>query len=186
MIARKILSHRSVSAIALSIAALGFLGLPGWSVASPSPKPSKVGVAPVFLGPAGWQHVQGSSDGLGVWLRPGDAGYSQNIIVQSKDGFTSLDTLLNAEVSYFRGFADVFGYAPTDTTVCRNHPAKYISFTYTSSTGVPVTTEVVIAVFGTRAYSARYSKSISQDSDAAAQRSLTTLCGSSASNRTRP
>jgi hypothetical protein len=52
-----------------------------------------------------------------------------------------------------------------------------MSYTYTSSTGLPVTAEVIIAVFGTTAYSARYSKSISQDADVAAERSLTTLCG---------
>lgn len=126
--------------------------------------------------------MQGTSDGLGSWLRPGDTGYSENIIVEAKNGIGSLDALFKAEVAYIASLPDQFGYAPTDTTLCGNHPAKYMSYTYTSSTGLPVTSEVVIAVFGTTGYSARYSKSISQDADVAAERSLTTLCGRAASN----
>ena len=144
---------------------------------SPSPKPAKSAVAPVFVGPPGWQHTQGTSDGLGMWVRPGDTGYSENVLVQAKDGFPSLDVLLTAEVNYISGLQDRFGYAPVDTTVCGNHPAKYLSYTYTSSTGDPVTSEVVIAVFGTMGYSANYSKTITQWADPAAERSLLTLCG---------
>jgi hypothetical protein len=115
-------------------------------------------------------------------LGPGNADYYQNIIVEAKNGFASLNALYNAEFAYISGLPDVFGYAPTDTTVCGNHPAKYLSYTYTSSTGLPVTSEVVIAVFGTTAYSANYSKSITQYADVAAEHSLTTLCGRSASH----
>jgi hypothetical protein len=166
----------------LGAALLGSLASAARSDASPSPVPSKSAVVPVFIGPPGWRHVQGTSDGLGIWLRPGDADYSQNIIVQAKNGFGSLDALFKAEVAYIAGLPDQFGYAPTDTTLCGNHPAKYMSYTYTSSTGLPVTSEVVIAVFGTTGYSARYSKSISQYVDVAAERSLTTLCGRAASH----
>jgi hypothetical protein len=152
------------------------------SDASPSPAPSKSAAAAVFVGPPAWHHAHGTSDGLGSWLRPGDGAYSENIVVEGKDGIVSLDALYKPEVAYFSGLPDVFGYAPTDTTTCGNHPAKYLSFTYTSPTGLPITSEVVIAVFGTTGYSARYNKSISQDADAAAERSLTTLCGRSASH----
>jgi hypothetical protein len=115
-------------------------------------------------------------------LHPGDTGYSQNITVEAKDGFGSLNALLEADVNYIGGLPDQFGYALKDTTVCGDHPAKYLSYTYTSSTGLPVTSEVVIAVFGKTAYSARYTKSISQNADAAAQRSLLTLCGKATSH----
>ena len=115
-------------------------------------------------------------------MRPGDTGYSENIIVETKDGFGSLDALLRAEVNCVASLPDQFGYAPTDTTVCANHPAKYLSYTYSSSSGLPVTAEVIITVFGTTGYSARYSKSISQDADVAAERSLTTLCGHAAAH----
>ena len=166
--------------VVLAAAILGSLQEPAWSAASPAPKPSKSVAAAVFVGPPGWHHVKGASDGLGIWLHPGDTGYSQNIIVESKGGIASLDALLKAEVSYIGGLPDVFGYSPKDATVCGGHPAKYLSYTYTSSTGLPVTSEVVIAVFGTVAYSARYSKSISQNPNAEAERSLRTLCGSTA------
>jgi hypothetical protein len=157
--------------IALSVALL--------ASASPSPAPSPVKSAaqPMYVGPPGWDHVKGTSDGLGTWLRPGDTGYSENVIVERKDGFPSLDALLTAEVNYISSLPDRFGYAPVDTTVCGKHPAKYLSYTYTSSTGVPVTSEVVIAVFGTTAYSANYSKTITQWADPAAESSLTTICG---------
>ena len=112
----------------------------------------------------------------------GDTGYSENILVESKNGFGSLQALLQAEVNYIASLPDQFGYAPTDTTVCGNHPAKYLSYTYTSPSGEPVTAEVVIAVFGTTGYMARYSKTISQWADASAERSLTTLCGRAASH----
>jgi hypothetical protein len=155
--------------LALSVALL--------ATASPSPSPAKSAAVPVFVGPPGWQHTQGTSDGLGTWVRPGDTGYSENVLVQAKDGFPSLDVLFRAEVNYIAGLPDQFGYAPVDATVCGNHPAKYLSYTYTSASGLPVTAEVVIAVFGTTGYSANYSKSITQYADAAAERSLLTLCG---------
>jgi hypothetical protein len=147
------------------------------SDASPSPAPSKSGAVPVFVGPAGWVHVQGSSDGLGTWQGPGNSDYYQNIVVGEKAGYASLDALYAAEFRYISGLPDVFGYAPTDTTLCGNHPAKYLSYTYSSPSGLPVTAEMIIAVFGTTAYSARYSKSISQYADTAAEQALTTLCG---------
>ena len=173
--------RRSLGAVALAATFLWPSTSMAQSSATPSPKPTKSAVAPVFVGPPGWQHAQGGSDGLGSWLHPGDTGYAQNITVQAKDGFASLDALLKAETAYVTGLPDVFGYAPTDTTVCGKHPAKYLSFTYTSSTGLPVTAEMVIAVFGTMGYSARYNKSISQNADAAAEASLNTLCGHAAS-----
>jgi len=145
-------------------------------------QPAASAAAAVFVGPAGWHHVGGSADGLGSWLRPGDTGYSQNITVEAKEGFTSLEALMSAERSYVSGLPDVVGSAPTDITVCGNHPAKYFSYTFTSSSGLPVTSEMVIAVFGTTAYSARYNKSISQYADTAAERALSTLCGHSSSH----
>jgi hypothetical protein len=162
--------------VVVLIAALGPLGLAARSDASPSPAAAKGAGAPVFVGPPGWRHL-GTSDGLGNWVGPGNADYYQNIIVEAKSGFPSLDALYKAEYAYISSLPDVFGYAPTDTTVCDNHPAKYLSYTYTSPTGLPVTAEVVIAVFGTTGYMARYSKSITQYANVPAEHSLTTLCG---------
>jgi hypothetical protein len=156
--------------------------VPSRSAASPSPKPTKSSTPPVFVGPAGWYHANGKSDGLGTWLRSGNTRNSESIVVQAKDGFPSLDALYKAEVSYIAGLPDQFGYAPTKTTVCSDHPAWYMSYTYTSSSGDPATVELVIAVFGTTGYSARYSKSISDEANVAAERSLTTLCPRAASH----
>ncbi len=148
--------------------------------ASSSPAPSKSGATPVFVGPAGWVHVQGSSDGLATWQGPGNSDYYQNIVVEEKAGYPSLDALYTAEFRYISGLSDVFGYPPTDTTLCGTHPAKYLSYTYSSPSGLPVSAEVMIAVFGTTAYCARCSKSISQYDNTAAEQLLTTLCGSGA------
>lgn len=163
--------------VVLGAALLGPLGLAARSDASPSPAPLKIATAPVFVGPPGWQHAKGTSDGLGTWVGPGNADYYQNIIVEAKDGFGSLDALLRAEVNYIASLPDQFGYAPTNITLCGKHPGVYLSYTYTSSTGLPVTAEVVIAVFGTTGYMARYSKSITQEANVPAERSLMTLCG---------
>jgi hypothetical protein len=156
------------------------LASPFWpavrSDASPSPLPSQSAIRRIFVGPAGWYHARGASDGLGTWLRSGNAENSESIVVEAKDGIPSLDTLYRAEYAYIKGLPDVFGYAPTRTTVCGTHPALYISYTYTSSSGDPTTVELVIAVFGTTGYSARYSKSISDEANVAAERSLMTLC----------
>ena len=179
---RAYFARRSICAIVVGAALIGALGFAARSDASPPPAPLKKAAAPVFIGPPGWHHSQGGSDGIGIWLRPGDTGYSENIIVESKSGIESLDALYRAEKAYISSLPDVFGYAPTDTTLCGNHPAIYMSYTYSSSTGLPITSEVVIAVFGTTAYSARYNKSISQDADAAAERSLMTLCGRAVSH----
>jgi hypothetical protein len=146
------------------------------SDASPSPVPSKSAVSPVFVGPAGWYQARGTSDGLGTWLRSGNPENSESIVVEAKDGIPSLDALYRAEFASINALPDEFGYAPTKTTVCGIHPALYISYTYTSSSGDPTTVELVIAVFGTTGYSAGYTKSISDEANVAAERSLTTLC----------
>ncbi len=151
------------------------------SDASPSPAPSKSAAPPVFVGPAGWYHAQGASDGLGTWLRSGNSRNSESIVVRAKDGIPSLDALYRAEYAYINGLPDEFGYAPTKTTVCGAHPALYISYTYTSPSGDPTTVELVIAVFGTTGYSALYSKSITDEANVAAEKSLTTLCPHAAS-----
>jgi hypothetical protein len=170
-------ARRPLVAAVLSAALIGPLGSAARTDASQSPAPATSAVASVFVAPPGWRHVQGTSDGLGSWSGPGDSDYTQNIIVEAKKGFGSLEALFRAEVRYIAGLPDQFGYAPTDTTICGGHPAKYLSYTYTSSTGLPVTAEVIIAVFGTTGYMARYSKSIEQNADPAAQRSIMTLCG---------
>jgi hypothetical protein len=61
------------------------------SDASPSPVPSKSAVPPVFVGPAGWYHARGTSDGLGTWLRSGNAENSESIVVEAKNGIPSLE-----------------------------------------------------------------------------------------------
>jgi len=134
----------------------------------------------VYAGPTGWDHVQGTSDGLGSWLRTGDTDYSQNVSVLTKDGFASLDALVRAELTFIGGLQDESGFAASDITVCGNHPAKHLSYTYTASTGARISTEAVVAVFGTAGYSARYNRLASQSADPAAERSLKSLCARSA------
>lgn len=143
--------------------------------------PSMSAVLSVFVGPAGWYHAQGTSDGLGTWLRSGNANNSESIVVEAKDGIPSLDTLYRAEYRYINSLPDEFGYAPTKTTVCDTHPALLISYTYSSPSGDPTDVDLVIAVIGTRGYSARYTRSISDQENAAAEQSLTTLCSRAAS-----
>ncbi len=96
--------------------------------------------------------------------------------MRSKDGFPSLDALYCAEYAYINRLPDEFGYALSDTTVCGGHPAMYGSYTYSSPSGDPTTVGLVVAVFGTMGYSARYTKSITDEADVPAERSLTTLC----------
>ncbi len=55
--------------------------------ASSSPAPSKSGATPVFVGQPGWTNVQGSSDGLATWQRPGNSDFYQAVVVQEKGGF---------------------------------------------------------------------------------------------------
>jgi hypothetical protein len=167
-----------VCAVALLAASLlGPIGSAARAAASPTPAPSTSAAKLAFVAPAGWKHLQGTSDGLGSWQGPGDSDYYQNIVLDVKPGFASLDALLQAEVHYIASLPDQFGYAPTNTTLCGNHPGMYLSYTYTSSTGLPVTAEEMIAVFGTTGYRLRYSKSIEQEANVAAEKSLTTLCG---------
>jgi hypothetical protein len=134
-------------------------------------------VALVFVPPLGWHHAQGTSDGLGTWQRPNDGDTPEEIIVEAKGGFASLDALFQAEVNYIASLPDQFGYAPTDVTLCGNRPGKYMSYTYSSPSGVPVTSELVIGVFGTTGYMVRYDKTITQWADPAAEKSIMTLCG---------
>jgi hypothetical protein len=167
--------HGFVRAAAVFAALLGPLAMPARGNAAPSPAPSKVAL--VFVPPLGWHHAQGTSDGLGTWQRPNDGDTPEEIIVEAKGGFASLDALFQAEVNYIASLPDQFGYAPTDVTLCGNRPGKYMSYTYSSPSGVPVTSELVIGVFGTTGYMVRYDKTITQWADPAAEKSIMTLCG---------
>jgi hypothetical protein len=84
---------RSVGAVVLGAALVGPFWpaarsdaspspVPSRSAASPSPVPLKSSVPPVFVGPAGWYHAHGKSDGLGTWLRSGNANNSESIVVR--------------------------------------------------------------------------------------------------------
>ncbi len=76
---------------------------PSRSAASPSPVPSKSSVPPVFVGPAGWYHAQGKSDGLGTWLRSGNVNNSESIVVQAKDGIFIARCLVPCRSRLHRG-----------------------------------------------------------------------------------
>jgi len=170
--------RNSASAAAASAAAASAASATTAQRAAATAKADGSGATVAFVGPPGWTFTKGSATTAGTWTRPGDSGYSENIVVLIKENVGTLDVLLDAEMSYARGLPYIAATdAPVDATVCGSHPAKYITYTYEGSDGTPLTTEDILAVFGTTAYSVRYTKSITQYADTAAERAMTTLCG---------
>ena len=131
-----------------------------------------------FQPPPGWRHIGQQTGGLGTWLHQGDSGYAQNVSAQSVVFKGKLADLIAQEVTYIKGtFADVSMNPNRQTTVCGKHPATLLSYTFAAANGTTVVGERVLTMYGSTAYSAAYNRGVDQQADAAAEKSLKSLCG---------
>jgi hypothetical protein len=135
------------------------------------------GVAYIFAAPFGWNRVQETTFGLGVWVHPGDTGYTQSISARA-DHFTgTLYELSQKMVSHIKSqHPDVKMGSIQSATVCAGHPATYLTYAATVK-GVVLIYEQMLTIWGTTAYAATYTRASTEASIGAARHSLTTLCG---------
>jgi hypothetical protein len=145
---------------------------------TPQPSPSKAASTQfIFDPPAGWRHVGTLGDGLGTWLRSGDAVYSQNVSAQATTFNGKLADIVTNEIGYIQGeYANVTMKPIEQTIICGKHPAAYFTYTFDAK-NTQVVAEQIVTVYGSTAYTAKYNRAIDQRPDAAAQHSLRSLCG---------
>ena len=135
------------------------------------------GAAHVFAAPYGWNRVQATTLGLGVWVHPGDKGYTQNISARADEFDGTLDALVKKVVAHVKSqHPDAKIGLIQSTTVCGGHPAVYLTYDDTVK-GEPLIAEAMLTLYGTTAYAATYTRAATESPLHAARNSLTTLCG---------
>jgi hypothetical protein len=131
----------------------------------------------VFAAPYGWNRIQATTLGLGIWLHPGDTGYTQNISARADHFNGTLDELAKKMAAHIQSQHPEAKIGLIQrTTVCGGHPAVYLTYT-TVDKGHPLLSEQMLTLYGNTAYAATYTRATSQASIHAARSSLTTLCG---------
>lgn len=131
----------------------------------------------VFAAPYGWNRIQATTLGLGIWLHPGDSGYTQNISARADHFNGTLQELAKKMVAHVESQnpSAKIGLLQR-ASVCGGHPAIYVTYE-TVDKGHPVISEQMLTLYGTTAYAATYTRAVNEPSIHAARSSLTTLCG---------
>jgi hypothetical protein len=135
------------------------------------------GAAYVFAAPHGWNRVQATTLGLGVWLHPHDTGYTQNISARAEEYSGTLEGLTKKMVAHIQSQNPQAEIGKIQrTTVCGGHPAVYLSYAAVVK-GQDLIYEQMLTIWGTTAYAAQYTRAATQPALHEARASLTTLCG---------
>jgi hypothetical protein len=123
--------------------------------------------------PGGWQHTQKLAHGLGVWAQPGS---HQRISVVTSVYTGSLQEFTRSQLAVINRLPSAKVGAAQRATVCRAHPAMYITYEARID-GVPTIYEEMLTIWSGVAYIASYARGRSELSTYDARTSLTTLCG---------
>ncbi|HLJ83338.1 MAG TPA: hypothetical protein VKT51_04060 [Candidatus Eremiobacteraceae bacterium] len=130
-----------------------------------------------FLPPKGWVFAAPPAGFIGKWIKPGSDAYKQNVSVLGHKFDGSLADFHAIAIGQLREkFPGGTIAVNQDTTVCGDHPAKYVSYGLNSDIG-PMIIEQIETVENGAAYIVTYARLATQDSDPAARDSLTTICG---------
>jgi hypothetical protein len=130
-----------------------------------------------FLPPKGWVLAPAPHEFIGKWIKPGSDAYHQNVSVLGHKFGGSLDDFYSIAISQLKEKFPGGNIAVSqDTTVCGDHPAKYVSYGLNSADG-PMIIEQMDTVENGAAYIVTYARLATQDSDQAARDSMTTICG---------
>jgi hypothetical protein len=130
-----------------------------------------------FKPPKDWIPVQVPAGFIGKWVQPGSDDFHQNVSVYGHpfqgtlDDYYAID--LHSLKSHYPGGEIAVSQ---DTTVCGDHPAKYVSYGLNSNAG-PLIIEQIMTVEQAVAYVVTYVRLADQSSDPAARQSMTTICG---------
>jgi hypothetical protein len=123
--------------------------------------------------PGGWHHTQKLAHGLGVWVQPGS---NQRISVATSVYTGSLQEFTRSQLAVINRLPSVKVGSAQRTTVCRAHPATYITYEARVD-GAPTIFEEMLAIWSGVGYIASYARGQNELSAYDARTSLTTLCG---------
>jgi hypothetical protein len=130
-----------------------------------------------FKPPKGWTPVRVPAELIGKWIKPGSDDFHQNISVYAHPFQGTLDDYYSIDIRSLKSHYPGGDIAVSqDTTVCGDHPAKYVSYGLNTTAG-PLIVEQIMTVEQSIAYVVTYVRLASQTSDSAARQSMTTICG---------
>jgi hypothetical protein len=130
-----------------------------------------------FKPPKGWVSVQVPAGLIGKWVEPGDAGFHQSVSVYGHAFSGTLADYYVIDLKSLKAHYPGGDLAVSeDTTVCSDHPAKYVSYGLDTSAGALIV-EQIMTVERSAAYVVTYVRLASQSSEPAARESMTTICG---------
>src|ERR1700682_219658 len=130
-----------------------------------------------FKPPKGWVPVQVPAGFIGKWIKPGSDDFHQNVSVYGHPFQGTLDDYYAVDLRSLKSHYPGGEIAVSqDTTVCGDHPAKYVSYGLSSTAG-PLIIEQVMTVERAVPYVVTSVRLASQSSDSVARQSMTTICG---------
>jgi hypothetical protein len=130
-----------------------------------------------FKPPKGWVSVQVPAGLIGKWVEPGDAGFHQSVSVYGHAFSGTLADYYVIDLKSLKAHYPGGDLAVSqDTTVCSDHPAKYVSYGLDTSAGALIV-EQIMTVERSAAYVVTYVRLASQSPESAARDSMTTICG---------
>jgi hypothetical protein len=130
-----------------------------------------------FKPPKGWVSVQVPAGLIGKWVEPGDAGFHQSVSVYGHAFSGTLADYYVIDLKSLKAHYPGGDLAVSqDTTVCTDHPAKYLSYGLDTSAGALIV-EQIMTVERSAAYVVTYVRLANQSSEPAARESMTTICG---------
>ncbi len=131
----------------------------------------------IFSPPFGWNRVQATTQGLGIWVHPGESAYPQTIAARADTFNGTLATYAQMIVKRIEAAHPGAKVGRLQqTTVCSGHPATYVPYEAMVK-GKPVVFETVMTTYPGTAYYATYSKLSTAPTIHEARQSLLSLCG---------
>ena len=130
-----------------------------------------------FKPPKSWVPVQAPAGLIGKWVKPGNDEFHQSVSVYAHAYSGTLAQYYVIDVKSLKAHYPGGDLAVSqDTTVCGDHPAKYLSYGLDTSAG-PLIVEQIVSVQKAVAYVVTYVRLAGQPSDPVARQSMTTICG---------
>ena len=167
----------SAFAFIASVAIALYVGMDRGAAVPAYPSVPNNGASFIFQPPYGWNRVQVTALGLGVWMDPNDVGFHQSISARAEHFSGTLPAYvqltLNGVHTRFPG-AKMGGVQ--SASVCGSHPASYLTYA-AESDGKPVVFEQMLTLYAGTAYAATYKRLATQKSLPEARHAMTTLCG---------
>jgi hypothetical protein len=171
------LPRLSALAVVVSVALALFVGMDRGGAIPANPAVPNNGAALIFQPPYGWNRVQVTALGLGVWMHPNDVGYHQSVSARAELFSGTLPALVQLTLNgVHTRFPGAMMGGVESATVCGSHPASYLTYAATSD-GKALIYEQILTLYAGTAYVSTYTRLAAQKSLPEARHALTTLCG---------